>query len=168
MSRYEGGPRSRRSKSRLPPLRLSFGRCCCLLLGGSGIILRGIDPAREGAVTGTRPKSITGNLDDLSRTKVVIPKRTGTERSGYGHAARHHSQEELSIRLGVFPGDTLNDAVSPVGPITGASMTPKSRQFVVVGIFQSGMYGIRFLLAYIKVGGGAKFSTWAPRSRASR
>ncbi|MDR4472044.1 MAG: FtsX-like permease family protein [Nitrospira sp.] len=47
--------------------------------------------------------------------------------------------KELSMRLGVFPGDTLN-VVSPVGPITGASMTPKIRQFVVVGLFQSGMY----------------------------
>ena len=42
------------------------------------------------------------------------------------------------MRLGVYLGDTLN-VVSPVGPVTGASMTPKIRPFVVVAILQSGM-----------------------------
>lgn len=47
--------------------------------------------------------------------------------------------------------------VSPVGPITGASMTPKIRQFVVVGLFQSGMYEYDSSLAYIELGEAQKF-----------
>ena len=60
------------------------------------------------------------------------------------------------MRLGAFPGDTLN-VVSPVGPVTGASMTPKIRQFVVVGVFQSGMYEYDSSLAYIELGEAQRF-----------
>jgi len=101
---------------------------------------------------------ITGNLDDLSHTsKVVIPEKE-REPNGPDTAMRPGIilGKELSMRLGVFPGDTLN-VVSPVGPITGASMTPKIRQFVVVGIFQSGMYEYDSSLAYIELAEAQKF-----------
>ena len=126
--------------------------------GVQGIILRGIDPAREGTVTELAHNLITGNLDDLSHTsKVVIPEKE-REPNGPDTAMRPGIilGKELSMRLGVFPGDTLN-VVSPVGPITGASMTPKIRQFVVVGIFQSGMYEYDSSLAYIELAEAQKF-----------
>lgn len=126
--------------------------------GVQGIILRGIDPAREGAVTELAHNLINGNLDDLSHTvKVVIPEKE-REPNGPDTAMRPGIilGKELSMRLGVFPGDTLN-VVSPVGPITGASMTPKIRQFVVVGLFQSGMYEYDSSLAYIELGEAQKF-----------
>ncbi len=126
--------------------------------GVQGIILRGIDPAREGTVTELAHNLINGNLDDLSHSnKVVIPEKE-REPNGPDTALRPGIilGKELSMRLGVFPGDTLN-VVSPVGPITGASMTPKIRQFVVVGIFQSGMYEYDSSLAYIELGEAQKF-----------
>ncbi|HAP39490.1 MAG TPA: lipoprotein-releasing system transmembrane subunit LolC [Nitrospira sp.] len=126
--------------------------------GVQGIILRGIDPTREGAVTELAHNLINGNLDDLSHTvKVVIPEKE-REPNGPDTAMRPGIilGKELSMRLGVFPGDTLN-VVSPVGPITGASMTPKIRQFVVVGLFQSGMYEYDSSLAYIELGEAQKF-----------
>ena len=64
--------------------------------------------------------------------------------------------KELAMRLGVYIGDTLN-VVSPVGPVTGASMTPKIRPFAVVGIFQSGMYEYDSSLAYIELAEAQKF-----------
>ena len=126
--------------------------------GVQGIILRGIDPAREGAVTELAHNLINGNLDDLSHSnKVIVPEKE-REPNGPETALRPGIilGKELSMRLGVFPGDTLN-VVSPVGPITGASMTPKIRQFVVVGIFQSGMYEYDSSLAYIELGEAQKF-----------
>jgi lipoprotein-releasing system permease protein len=126
--------------------------------GVQGIILRGIDPAREGTVTELAHNLVNGNLADLSHsTKVVIPEKE-REPNGPDTAMRPGIilGKELSMRLGVFPGDTLN-VVSPVGPITGASMTPKIRQFVVVGIFQSGMYEYDSSLAYIELGEAQKF-----------
>ncbi|MCS6264590.1 MAG: ABC transporter permease [Nitrospira sp.] len=126
--------------------------------GVQGIILRGIDPAREGTVTELAHNLVNGNLDDLARqNKVVIPEKE-REPNGPDTAMRPGIilGKELSMRLGAFPGDTLN-VVSPVGPITGASMTPKIRQFVVVGIFQSGMYEYDSSLAYIELGEAQKF-----------
>ncbi|HPV83691.1 MAG TPA: ABC transporter permease [Nitrospira sp.] len=126
--------------------------------GVQGIILRGIDPAREGTVTELAHNLVNGNLDDLSHTtKVVIPEKE-REPNGPETAMRPGIilGKELSMRLGAFPGDTLN-VVSPVGPVTGASMTPKIRQFVVVGIFQSGMYEYDSSLAYIELGEAQRF-----------
>ncbi|HNV27211.1 MAG TPA: ABC transporter permease [Nitrospira sp.] len=126
--------------------------------GVQGIILRGIDPAREGTVTELARNLVNGNLDDLSHTtKVVIPEKE-REPNGPETAMRPGIilGKELSMRLGAFPGDTLN-VVSPVGPVTGASMTPKIRQFVVVGIFQSGMYEYDSSLAYIELGEAQRF-----------
>ncbi len=126
--------------------------------GVQGIILRGIDPAREGTVTELAHNLVNGNLDDLARqNKVVIPEKE-REPNGLDTAMRPGIilGKELSMRLGAFPGDTLN-VVSPVGPVTGASMTPKIRQFVVVGIFQSGMYEYDSSLAYIELGEAQKF-----------
>ena len=126
--------------------------------GVQGIILRGIDPAREGTVTELAHNLVSGNLDDLSRpVKVTIPEKE-REPNGPDSAMRPGIilGKELSMRLGVFTGDTLN-VVSPVGPVTGASMTPKIRQFVVVGLFQSGMYEYDSSLAYIELGEAQKF-----------
>lgn len=126
--------------------------------GVQGIILRGIDPAREGTVTELAHNLVNGNLDDLSHsTKVVIPEKE-REPNGPDTAMRPGIilGKELLMRLGAFPGDTLN-VVSPVGPVTGASMTPKIRQFVVVGIFQSGMYEYDSSLAYIELAEAQKF-----------
>ncbi|MEK6804150.1 MAG: lipoprotein-releasing ABC transporter permease subunit [Nitrospirota bacterium] len=126
--------------------------------GVQGIILRGIDPAREGTVTELVHNLVNGNLDDLSHpNKVTIPEKE-REPNGPDTAMRPGIilGKELSMRLGAFPGDTLN-VVSPVGPVTGASMTPKIRQFVVVGIFQSGMYEYDSSLAYIELGEAQKF-----------
>ena len=126
--------------------------------GVQGIILRGIDPAREGTVTELAHNLVNGNLDDLARqNKVVIPEKE-REPNGPDTAMRPGIilGKELSMRLGAFPGDTLN-VVSPVGPVTGASMTPKIRQFVVVGIFQSGMYEYDSSLAYIDLAEAQKF-----------
>ncbi len=126
--------------------------------GVQGIILRGIDPAREGTVTELAHNLVNGNLDDLSHSiKVVLPEKE-REPNGPDTAMRPGIilGKELSMRLGAFPGDTLN-VVSPVGPVTGASMTPKIRQFVVVGIFQSGMYEYDSSLAYIELAEAQKF-----------
>jgi len=120
--------------------------------GVQGIILRGIDPSREGKVTELAKNMVAGNLDDLGHSnKVTIPEKE-REPNGPDSAMRPGIilGKELAMRLSVFPGDLLN-VVSPVGPVTGASMTPKIRQFVVVGIFQSGMYEYDSSLAYISL-----------------
>ena len=100
---------------------------------------------------------ITGNLDDLSHTsKVVIPEKE-REPNGPDTAMRPGIILGKSCRCAlVFPGDTLN-VVSPVGPITGASMTPKNPAIRRRRHLSIRHVRIRFLLAYIELAEAQKF-----------
>ncbi len=123
-----------------------------------GIVIRGIDPQREGMVTELAKNLSTGQLDDLSRpVKVRQPPAddpTGpaveTEKPGIILG------KELALRLGVFVGDTIN-VVSPVGPISAIGMVPKIRTFALVALFSSGMYEYDSSLAYIDLAEAQKF-----------
>ncbi|MEC4889700.1 MAG: lipoprotein-releasing ABC transporter permease subunit [Nitrospira sp.] len=126
--------------------------------GVQGIVIRGIDPQREGKVTELAKNLGTGELSDLSKpVKVRQPPAddpTGpaveTEKPGIILG------KELSMRLGVFVGDTVN-VVSPVGPVSAMGMVPKIRTFAVVGLFHSGMYEYDSSLAYIDLAEAQKF-----------
>jgi lipoprotein-releasing system permease protein len=123
-----------------------------------GIVIRGIDPQREGMVTELAKNLSTGQLDELSRpVKVKQPPAddpTGpaveTEKPGIILG------KELALRLGVFVGDTVN-VVSPVGPISAIGMVPKIRTFALVALFSSGMYEYDSSLAYIDLAEAQKF-----------
>jgi lipoprotein-releasing system permease protein len=123
-----------------------------------GIVLRGVDPQREARVTELAHNMTAGRLTDLGEpVKVRQPpaddqasEPTVVERPGIILG------KELALRLGVFPGDTVN-VVSPVGPISAMGMVPKIRSFAVVGLFQSGMYEYDSSLAYIELGEAQKF-----------
>ena len=126
--------------------------------GVQGIVIRGIDPQREGTVTELAKNLSTGQLSDLSRPVKVkqspIDDPTGpaveTEKPGIIVG------KELALRLGVFVGDTIN-VVSPVGPISAIGMVPKIRTFALVALFQSGMYEYDSSLAYIDLAEAQKF-----------
>lgn len=103
----------------------------------SGVVVRGIDPGREGKVTKLAENMREGSLDDLLKEEegvapgIVIGK-------------------ELSGMLGVFYGEELN-IVSPLGNMTPMGMVPRMKKFKVVGIFDSGMYEYDTSLAYISL-----------------
>jgi lipoprotein-releasing system permease protein len=126
--------------------------------GVQGIVIRGIDPQREGTVTELAKNLSAGELADLSRpVKVKQPPADDpagpaveTEKPGIILG------KELALRLGVFVGDTIN-VVSPVGPISAIGMVPKIRTFAVVALFQSGMYEYDSSLAYIDLAEAQKF-----------
>jgi lipoprotein-releasing system permease protein len=127
--------------------------------GVQGIVIRGIDPQREGHVTELAKNLATGELIDLQKPvkiKQSPPDNpTGppveTEKPGIILG------KELALRLGVFMGDTVNVVSPPTGPISAIGMVPKIRTFAVVGIFQSGMYEYDSSLAYIDLGEAQKF-----------
>jgi lipoprotein-releasing system permease protein len=126
--------------------------------GVQGIVIRGIDPEREGTVTELAKNLSTGQLADLSRPVKVkqspIDDPTSpvveTEKPGIILG------KELALRLGVFVGDTVN-VVSPVGPISAIGMVPKIRTFALVALFESGMYEYDSSLAYIDLAEAQKF-----------
>ncbi len=126
-----------------------------------GIILRGIQPSQETRVTDLEANMKFGDLADLIRP--LTPPTSTSPDSGRDHTTPSPSNppgiilgKELAFRLGVFIGDTIN-VVSPVGPMTSLTMTPKIRPYTVVGVFESGMFEYDSSLAYISLEEAQKF-----------
>ncbi|HEV2172142.1 MAG TPA: ABC transporter permease, partial [Nitrospira sp.] len=111
-----------------------------------GVVLRGIDPHREGTVT-ELGKPILVNLPPVDNPNGP---RQPSEKPGIILG------KELALRLGAFVGDTVS-VVSPTGTISAMGMVPKIRTFAVAGIFQSGMYEYDSSLAYIDLTEAQKF-----------
>ena len=124
--------------------------------GVQGIVLRGIDPKREGTVTELGRNLKVGALEDLSKpTMLNLPTGTDGETEPTPKPGIILGKE-LALRLGAFVGDAIN-VVSPVGPVSAVSITPKIRTFAVVGLFESGMYEYDSSLAYISIDEAQKF-----------
>lgn len=126
-----------------------------------GIILRGIQPSQETRVTDLEANMKFGDLADL--TRPLAPLTSTSPNSGQDNSTPAPSNppgiilgKELAFRLGVFIGDTIN-VVSPVGPMTSLTMTPKIRPYTVVGVFESGMFEYDSSLSYISLEEAQKF-----------
>lgn len=125
-----------------------------------GVILRGIQSDKEIQVTDLQANMKFGDLAGLQDPSLVPPES--------GHSISRQTPaplknrpgiilgKELSMRLGVFIGDSIN-VVSAVGPIKSFTMTPKIRPFTVVGIFESGMFEYDSSLSYISLDEAQKF-----------
>ena len=111
--------------------------------GVSGVVLKGIDPARVGKVTELAHYLKAGRLEDL-------------QSSPEGQLGGIVLGVELAKHLGLAVGDALQ-VISPLGTITPMGMVPKMRRFRVAGIFQSGMYEYDTTLAYISLENAQKF-----------
>ncbi len=126
-----------------------------------GIILRGIQPSQETRVTDLEANMKFGDLADL--TRPFTPPTSTSPNSDQDNPTPAPSNppgiilgKELAFRLGVFIGDTIN-VVSPVGPMTSLTMTPKIRPYTVVGVFESGMFEYDSSLSYISLEEAQKF-----------
>ena len=122
-----------------------------------GIILRGIQPSQETRVTDLEANMKFGDLAELTRpfTPSTSPD-SGRDTPSSTNPPGIILGKELAFRLGVFIGDTIN-VVSPVGPMTSLTMTPKIRPYTVVGVFESGMFEYDSSLAYISLDEAQKF-----------
>ncbi|MGH7232172.1 MAG: FtsX-like permease family protein [Nitrospiraceae bacterium] len=132
--------------------------------GVQGVVLRGIDPAREVKVTELGKNITSGHLNDLLTPERVAapsetPPPTAPSAPPDAKSTVHPGivlGKELALRLGSFVGDTVN-VVSPVGSISAVGMVPKIRTFTVVAIFESGMFEYDSSLAYMALGEAQKF-----------
>lgn len=122
-----------------------------------GVVLRGIDPEKEEKVTEIGKNVIEGKLHYLiDPPEPLLPP--GEEEKDAKKYPGIIIGKELAGRLGAFMGDKIN-IISPVGkggeaPPMGAGpmgFTPKIRRFLVVGIFDSGMFEYDSTLAYISI-----------------
>lgn len=82
------------------------------------IILTGVDPREEQALTHLQDKLIVGDMADLQHFGIIL---------GRG----------LADRLGVMMGDKVTIMI-PQASVTPAGMTPRFKRFRVAGVFSAG------------------------------
>ena len=97
----------------------------------SGALVRGIEPEAEQRVAQIGEHMIRGRLEDLESGVFQIIL-------GY----------ELAIQLGVRVGDNVV-LMAPQASVTPAGVLPRMRRFVVVGLFEVGMYEFDRSTAFI-------------------
>jgi len=103
--------------------------------GGSGVILRGIDPDTAKGVINLGKQMIRGSIDDLTQNSdrrvphIILGKNLA---------------EELRVKV----GDKVR-LISSSGPLTPMGVIPKIKTCRVSGIFESGMYEYDSSLAYM-------------------
>jgi lipoprotein-releasing system permease protein len=114
----------------------------------SGVVVRGIDPARAGRVLDLEGHVVAGSVADLEEGREV-PREAG-EAGGTVRLPGLMVGGELARMLGLAPGDVVN-LISPLGTPTPAGMVPRIKRFVVVATFESGMFEYDTSLAYMSL-----------------
>jgi len=103
-----------------------------------GVVLRGIDPAREPEVTDFGAGARSGALDRLAPGSFGIVLGV-----------------ELARLLGVREGDAIT-LIAPSGQVTPAGVVPRMKQMQVVGLFDSGHYEYDASLAMLHIDDAAR------------
>jgi lipoprotein-releasing system permease protein len=120
-----------------------------------GVVIRGIDPAREQLVTDLAKNIREGGLERLSE-EVDRAANVNVEEEVPSRPSGIVIGRELAKNLNTFLGDEMT-VVSPMGTITPAGMMPKYRRFEVVAIFDSGMFEYDTSLAFISLPTAQRF-----------
>ncbi len=103
-----------------------------------GVLLRGIDPTQEPAVT-----SLAGEL-----AQTVLPQ---LQPGGFGIVLGGALAQSLDLRV----GDAVT-LVAPSGQVTPAGVVPRLKQMSVAGIFDSGHYEYDSTLAFVHIDDAAR------------
>ena len=107
-----------------------------------GVVVRGIDPRTEGTVTDLEKNIRKGSLLELDRTDNDQPGIV--------------IGEDLARKFDASIGDTIM-MVNPIGEESAMGMVPKMRKFVLVGIFDAGMYDYNTTFVYISIPEAQRF-----------
>jgi len=105
--------------------------------GGTGVVLRGIDPETASSVIKLPEQMKAGTIDDLIQTEdarvphIILGKNLAGD-----------------LQVGV--GDRVR-LISPSGPLTPMGVIPKVKTCKVSGIFESGMFEYDSTLAYMSI-----------------
>lgn len=97
----------------------------------SGVVIRGIDTKSAPSVIRIRDIMTQGSFEDLDDSGILVGS-------------------ELALQSGIMVGDTVS-IISPAGTITPLGMIPKSRGFIVRGLFSTGMYEYDSNMVYISL-----------------
>ena len=119
----------------------------------SGIVVRGIDPEKEEAVSDLGKNMVSGTVLDLKAKSIFSGEIKGREKK---NRAGIILGRELSRRLAVEVGDIVS-MVSPVSRVTPVGLIPRMKLFEMVGVFESGMYEYDANLSFILLKSAQKF-----------
>ena len=108
--------------------------------GGTGVVLRGIDPDSSASVLKLKDHVIYGSLDPLLQEDANHP----------GAPAAIVLGKELARQLHVTLNDNLRLILAD-GPLTPIGVIPRMQTCKVVAIFETGMYEYDSVLAYISL-----------------
>ncbi len=99
----------------------------------SGIALQGIDPDREGRVSGVAGRFVQGSLSELTPGDFSIAVGV-----------------DLAQALSLAVGDKVTVTLAQ-GFVTPAGVVPRTKRFTVSGIYRAGMYEFDRRLAFINL-----------------
>ena len=106
-------------------------------VGGSGVVLRGIEPKTAKNVISLPKQMIAGSVDDLDNgsdtgiPNIILGKNLASE-------LRVHVDDKVKL-------------ISPSGPLTPMGVIPKVKTCRVSGIFETGMFEYDTTLAYMAI-----------------
>ncbi len=109
--------------------------------GGTGAILRGIDPATASTVISIEEQMVSGSLQSLTAQK---------DQKGKKQVPGVVVGKDLARQLHVTVGDKIR-LISPSGPLTPMGVIPRMKACQVTGIFETGMYEYDSTLAYVSL-----------------
>ncbi|HEX9020032.1 MAG TPA: lipoprotein-releasing ABC transporter permease subunit [Nitrospirota bacterium] len=107
-----------------------------------GVVVRGINPATEVAVTDLAKNMTAGSLKSLERDEGKLPGIV--------------IGEDLARKLGASVGDAVT-MVNPLGEETPMGIVPRMKKFEVAGLFDAGMYDYNTMFVYISIPSAQKF-----------
>lgn len=121
----------------------------------SGVVVRAVEPAHASDIVNIAPRLMQGAIDELGREQKVTIREGNEERTV--QLSGILIGKELAKQLKVEVGDPIS-LISPTQSTPGPmGMVPKLRRFVVVGIFDSGMYDYDATLMYMGLADAQKF-----------
>lgn len=109
--------------------------------GGTGAVLRGIDPDTASTVTSLEKHLTKGSLADL---KSTLTQNGGRPVPGIIVG------RDLARQLNIEVGDRVK-LISPSGPLTPMGVIPRLKACRLVGIFETGMYEYDSSLIYVSL-----------------
>jgi lipoprotein-releasing system permease protein len=120
----------------------------------AGVAVRGIDPAAAGAVVDVERHLQSGSLAALGTLhRVTLPEDEG---GGAVDLSGIVIGGELARQLGVAVGDVMS-LISPLGTPGPTGLVPRIKRFVLVGVFDSGMFDYDTTLAYLALADAQRF-----------
>lgn len=123
----------------------------------SGSLVRGVDPSLASAVVDIEAHLSFGEVDQLGQKQELTFQTEETVQTV--HLSGVLVGHELARQIGVFVGDPIN-IISPLSTTPGPlGVVPRVKRFVIVGVFDAGMFEYDSALIYMSLADAQQFFT---------